>query len=43
MQLAHEDQRVTRVIAEGQAVTAAKDCLVATVLTDFLEALLKRL
>ena len=31
------------VIAEGQAVTAAKDCLVATVLTDFLEALLKRL
>ena len=30
-------------VLEGQAVTAAKDCLVATVRTDFLEALLKRL
>ena len=41
--LAPVEQRVTRAIVEGQAVTAAKDCLVATVRTDFLEALLKRL
>ena len=32
-----------RAVLEGQVVTAAKDCLVATVRTDFLEALLKRL
>ena len=36
-------QRASRAILEGQAVTACKDLLVATVRTDFLEALLKRL
>ena len=41
--LAPVEDRVRRAILEGQAVTAAKDCLVATVRTDFLEALLKRL
>ena len=30
-------------VLEGQVVTAAKECLVATVRTDFLAALLKRL
>jgi hypothetical protein len=41
--LAPVEDRVRRAILEGQAVTAAKDCLVAMVRTDFLEALLKRL
>ena len=38
-----EDSGENGQILEGQAVTAAKECLVATVRTDFLEALLKRL